>query len=261
MRIPRVAISTARPRCRCAPSFANGSTLTSLVGYGLTYNTLDNKKSPTNGLLLTFGQDFAGVGGDVAYMRTSVDFHTYYEVVPDLVGALHLQAGNMIGLDGSGVRLLDDFKDGPEPGARLCTGRPRPARHHAGNVERRHRRHQLLGREPGVPISVYFLPKTPASAAPCSSMPARCGDTRARRSWRRPAKSTASSTPPGLVRLSMRHAICRQSVSCARRRRQHHLGFLRSARCGSILLSDNEDELRPHSILRLRRRNALLSAT
>jgi outer membrane protein insertion porin family len=92
---------------------AAGSTLTSLAGYGLTYNTLDNNKSPTNGLLLTFGQDFAGLGGDVAYMRSSIDFHTYYEVVPDLVGALHLQAGNMVGLDGQGVRLLDDFKMGP----------------------------------------------------------------------------------------------------------------------------------------------------
>ena len=92
---------------------AGGTTLTSLAGYGLTYNTLDNNKSPTNGLLVTFGQDFAGLGGDVAYMRTSVDFHTYYEVVPDLVGTLHLQAGNMIGLDGQGVRLLDDFKMGP----------------------------------------------------------------------------------------------------------------------------------------------------
>ena len=92
---------------------AGGTTLTSLAGYGLTYNTLDNNKSPTNGLLLTFGQDFAGLGGDVAYMRSAVDFHTDYEVVPDLVGTLHLQAGNMIGLDGQGVRLLDDFKMGP----------------------------------------------------------------------------------------------------------------------------------------------------
>lgn len=90
-----------------------GTTLTSLAGYGLTYNTLDNNKSPTNGLLLTFGQDFAGLGGDVAYMRTAVDFHTYYEVVPDLIGILHLQGGNMIGLAGQEVRLLDDFKMGP----------------------------------------------------------------------------------------------------------------------------------------------------
>ena len=92
---------------------AAGATLTSLVGYGLTYNTLDNNKSPTNGLLLTFGQDFAGVGGDVAYMRSAVNFNSYYEVVPDLISIVHLQAGNMIGLGGQEVRLLDDFKMGP----------------------------------------------------------------------------------------------------------------------------------------------------
>jgi outer membrane protein insertion porin family len=92
---------------------AAGATLTSLAGYGLTYNTLDNNKSPTSGLLFTFGQDFAGLGGDVDYIRQSVDFHSYYEVVPDLVSILHLQAGNMLGVDGQGVRLLDDFKMGP----------------------------------------------------------------------------------------------------------------------------------------------------
>ena len=93
---------------------AHGAFLTSLAGYGLTYNTLDNNKHPTGGLLLSFGQDFAGLGGDVAYMRTVADFRTYYEVVSDLVGVVHLQGGNMIGLSGAGtVRMLDDFKMGP----------------------------------------------------------------------------------------------------------------------------------------------------
>ena len=92
---------------------AAGATLTSLAGYGLTYNTLDNNKSPTSGLLATFGQDFAGLGGDVAYMRTAVNLNSYYEVVPDLISIVHLQAGNMIGLGGQEVRLLDDFKMGP----------------------------------------------------------------------------------------------------------------------------------------------------
>jgi outer membrane protein insertion porin family len=92
---------------------ANGAFLTSLAGYGLTYNTLDNNKHPTGGMLLSFGQDFAGLGGDVAYMRTVADFRTYYEVVSDLVGVLHLQGGNMIGLSGPTVRMLDDFKMGP----------------------------------------------------------------------------------------------------------------------------------------------------
>ena len=92
---------------------ANGATLTSAAGYGLVYNTLDNNKNPTSGLALSFGQDFAGLGGDVDYARSVVDFRSYYEVVPDLVSLVHLQAGNMLGLGGQGVRLLDDFKMGP----------------------------------------------------------------------------------------------------------------------------------------------------
>ena len=92
---------------------AAGAFLTSLAGYGFTYNTLDNNKHPTNGLLVSFGQDFAGLGGNVAYMRSVVDFRGYYEVVSDLVGLLHLQGGNMIGLGGQEVRMLDDFKMGP----------------------------------------------------------------------------------------------------------------------------------------------------
>jgi outer membrane protein insertion porin family len=92
----------------------NGAYLTSLIGYGLTYSTLDNNKAPTNGVYLSFGQDFAGVGGDVAYMRSTADMRSYYEVVTDLVSILHLQGGDMIGLnDGGEVRMLDDFKMGP----------------------------------------------------------------------------------------------------------------------------------------------------
>jgi outer membrane protein insertion porin family len=93
---------------------AQGGYLTSLAGYGLVFNSLDNNKHPTNGLLLNFGQDFAGLGGAVAYMRSTVDVRTYYEVASDLISVLHLQAGDMIGLDNGGaVRMLDDFKMGP----------------------------------------------------------------------------------------------------------------------------------------------------
>jgi outer membrane protein insertion porin family len=98
---------------------AAGGYLTSMVGYGLTYNTLDNNKRPTSGLLLSFGQDIAGLGGDARYLRTVVDFRTYYEVVSDLVGVVHLQGGDMFGLskgpngESNYVRMLDDFKVGP----------------------------------------------------------------------------------------------------------------------------------------------------
>ncbi len=101
-----------------------GTILTSSAGYGLIYNTLDNNKNPTSGVELNFGQDFAGLGGDVSYMRSTVDFHSYYEPISDLVSVIHLQAGNILGLqkcptsgtcvsnDGY-VSMLDDFKMGP----------------------------------------------------------------------------------------------------------------------------------------------------
>ena len=103
---------------------AQGGYLTSLAGYGFTYNTLDNNKHPTNGIIVNFGQDVAGLGGDAFYVRTSADFRSYYEIVSDLIGMLHLQGGDMLGLAGcptSGacvsntgyVRMLDDFKMGP----------------------------------------------------------------------------------------------------------------------------------------------------
>src|SRR5438105_5200369 len=46
---------------------ATGRTLTSSVGYSLNYNTLDNNKNPTDGLLVDFRQDFSGIGGDLNY--------------------------------------------------------------------------------------------------------------------------------------------------------------------------------------------------
>ncbi len=90
-----------------------GTTITSMVGYGLIYNTLDNNKDPTSGINLNFGQDFAGLGGNSDFMRTSVDFRSYYEPVSDLVSILHLQAGNILGLGGQSVSMLNDFKMGP----------------------------------------------------------------------------------------------------------------------------------------------------
>jgi outer membrane protein insertion porin family len=102
---------------------AKGAYLTSMFGYGLSYNTLDNNKNPTSGVYVSFGQDLAGAGGDVAYLRSSFDTRAYYEVVSDLVSILHLQAGDMIGLNkcpdnecassNGYVRMLDDFKMGP----------------------------------------------------------------------------------------------------------------------------------------------------
>jgi outer membrane protein insertion porin family len=92
---------------------ANGPVLTSLIGYTLTHNTLDNNKSPTQGILTEFRQDFAGVGGDVKFVRTSADLYAYHEVVSDVISSLHLQGGHITGWGGGGLRMLDHFQMGP----------------------------------------------------------------------------------------------------------------------------------------------------
>ena len=92
---------------------AGGPVITSLVGYTLSYNTLDNNKNPTEGQLIEFRQDFAGVGGDVKFIRTSSDIYNYHEVFPDVIGMLHLQGGVVSGWGSGGLRMLDQFQMGP----------------------------------------------------------------------------------------------------------------------------------------------------
>ena len=92
---------------------AAGPVNVSLVGYTLSYNTLDNNKLPTSGLYAELKQDFAGVGGDVNFIRTQVEARKYYEVFSDVVSVLKLQAGNISGWGGKDLRMLDHFQMGP----------------------------------------------------------------------------------------------------------------------------------------------------
>ena len=63
----------AKPRWPVRKELAAGPVNVSLVGYTISYNTLDNNKLPTSGLFAELRQDFAGVGGDVNFIRTSVE--------------------------------------------------------------------------------------------------------------------------------------------------------------------------------------------
>ncbi|QPF86516.1 outer membrane protein assembly factor BamA [Bradyrhizobium genosp. L] len=92
---------------------ADGTAWTSAVGYTLTYNTLDNTKNPTDGLLIDFKQDFAGVGGNVSYLKSTVDAKYYTPLVSDLVGLVHLQGGILNQVGDHDLRMLDNFQMGP----------------------------------------------------------------------------------------------------------------------------------------------------
>ncbi|WP_076860394.1 outer membrane protein assembly factor BamA [Bradyrhizobium mercantei] len=101
---------------------AQGATWTSMIGYTLTYNTLDNNKNPTDGLLIDFKQDFAGVGGDVTYLKSAIDAKYYTPLVSDLVGLIHLQGGLLSKVGNNDLRMLDNFQMGPNLVRGFATG-------------------------------------------------------------------------------------------------------------------------------------------
>jgi outer membrane protein insertion porin family len=101
----------AAPSIRAAANA--GATITSLVGYTLAYNTLDNNKSPTKGFLGELKQDFAGVGGDVNFIRTTADARVYTNPIWDLIGFFRVQGGHIAPWGGQELRMLDHFFMGP----------------------------------------------------------------------------------------------------------------------------------------------------
>lgn len=92
---------------------AQGAVLVSLVGYTLSYNTLDNNRNPTSGLLVSLNQDLAGVGGDVNFLKTTADSRLYNELIPDVVSVFRLQGGYVTGWGDKELRMTDHFQGGP----------------------------------------------------------------------------------------------------------------------------------------------------
>ncbi|MGB9024796.1 MAG: outer membrane protein assembly factor BamA [Rhodomicrobium sp.] len=91
-----------------------GSSLTSSVGYSLIWDTRNNRKNPTRGVYVSFAQDFAGVGGDVDYLRSVGEVRGYYPLTRDFTLVGRGLAGNIFNWDGGYVRTVDDFYKGGE---------------------------------------------------------------------------------------------------------------------------------------------------
>jgi outer membrane protein insertion porin family len=93
---------------------AEGTSAVSSVGYTVAYDTRNVPASPTSGYFASFSQDFAGVGGDVNYIRSVVDARAYYPITNRLTLVTRGQAGNITGWGGEDVRLTDLFFKGGE---------------------------------------------------------------------------------------------------------------------------------------------------
>lgn len=72
---------------------AIGNRLTSSVGYSLLYDTLNNRARPTRGESISLSQDFAGLGGDVQYLRTSANAASYWGIGGGFVLSARIEGG------------------------------------------------------------------------------------------------------------------------------------------------------------------------
>jgi len=93
---------------------SEGSVNVSSVGYTVAYDTRNLPQSPTSGVFASFSQDFAGLGGDVDYLRSVADARGYYPITNKITLVGRVQGGDIVGWGGQDVRLTDLFFKGGE---------------------------------------------------------------------------------------------------------------------------------------------------
>jgi outer membrane protein insertion porin family len=84
-----------------------GSTLTSSIGYQYRLDLRDDPVKPTRGFYFNFGQELAGLGGNVKFIRSTVDTAWYHGFLPGLVLSVGAQIGDVEPWGGDYVRIND----------------------------------------------------------------------------------------------------------------------------------------------------------
>jgi len=94
---------------------AIGNRLSSVLGYSLVYDSLNSRLRPTAGKRLVLSQDFAGLGGDVRYVRSRIEASKYVDLGHNWIFSISGEAGYIASLEksrGAGidkVRITDRF--------------------------------------------------------------------------------------------------------------------------------------------------------
>ncbi|MFA5967964.1 MAG: outer membrane protein assembly factor BamA [Sphingomonas sp.] len=94
---------------------AIGNRVTSRIGYSLIYDSLNSRLHPSKGRKFSFSQDFAGLGGDVKYLRTRADFSQYHDLGSGFIFSVSAEAAYIKALQKSTapgadpVRIIDRY--------------------------------------------------------------------------------------------------------------------------------------------------------
>lgn len=102
----------------CSPDFINRNRscrseraeISSILGYSFNWDRRNDPIEPTGGFDFSLSQDFAGVGGDVNYLRTEISGATYKGIFKGVRASVRLSGGIIepIG-DDEGIRINNRF--------------------------------------------------------------------------------------------------------------------------------------------------------
>lgn len=87
---------------------------TSLVGTTVAFDKRNHPRNPTSGYYFSSGVDFAGVGGDVQYVRFSGEGRFYYPITERITFVSRVIGGHIMGWGGDDIRLIDMYYKGGE---------------------------------------------------------------------------------------------------------------------------------------------------
>ncbi|MDG1280254.1 MAG: outer membrane protein assembly factor BamA [Pseudorhodobacter sp.] len=88
---------------------AGGGQFASSIGYSVNYDTRTNGLNPNGGVLLRFGQDFAGLGGDLQYISTTALALAERRILNDDVTLRVVAEGGMINMVKGNSRVTERF--------------------------------------------------------------------------------------------------------------------------------------------------------
>jgi outer membrane protein insertion porin family len=92
-----------------------GNRTTSSLGYSLVFSNLNNNIRPSRGQRFVFSQDFAGLGGNVKYLKSRLDAAKYWDLGKRFIFSVSAEGGYVLPLNkspGPGidkVRITDRF--------------------------------------------------------------------------------------------------------------------------------------------------------
>jgi outer membrane protein insertion porin family len=87
----------------------SGTHVTSSIGQVLLYDRRDDRLDPSSGYFASVGNDLAGVGFGVHYIRNKINFGYYYPVLPEWVLSFTAEAGDVFGWSSDKVLIQDRF--------------------------------------------------------------------------------------------------------------------------------------------------------